>query len=67
MGSDVKNTSIQLSVPVWKILSQIKLDSGANSFDEVVKALIEIKGGYWDGISRRFRQNWCETMENVWS
>ena len=42
----VKIKPIKLSLRTWKLLSQMKLDSGASSFDEVVKELIEFKGGY---------------------
>lgn len=42
----VKIKTIQLSEVTWKKLAQIKLDSGSSNFDEVVKSLIDYKGGY---------------------
>ena len=45
MSKELTKT-VKLSISTWKKLAQIKLDSGADSFEEVVKELIDIKGGY---------------------
>ena len=38
--------SIQLALITWKLLTQLKLDLGKKSYDEVVRYLIEQHGGY---------------------